>query len=144
MLVLFDFLSRHIVPLQMRVCPAWQYIGEGETTWLERGHGSGLSLGVLSALFGKLTPDPSSADFVTPLLGCSPVCSNQLTWTRLLSELPMLDDIGITVQQKGHESRGVQIPEMDTACNAPCYGSPNPSLITIIRLSHALHAVVNK
>jgi hypothetical protein len=34
-------------------------------------------------------------------------------WMRLLRELPTLDDIGITVQQKGDESRGVQIPRAD-------------------------------
>jgi hypothetical protein len=33
---------------------------------LERGHGSSLSPDVLAALLGKLTPDPSSADFITP------------------------------------------------------------------------------
>jgi hypothetical protein len=37
MMVLFDFLSRRIVPLQMCVRPAWQYTEESDTTWLERG-----------------------------------------------------------------------------------------------------------
>jgi hypothetical protein len=64
--VLFDFLSRRIAPLQMRIRLAWQYTGEGDTMRLERGHGSGLSPDVLSALLGKLTPDPSSAAFITP------------------------------------------------------------------------------
>jgi hypothetical protein len=66
MMVLFDFLSRCIRPLQMRVHLAWQYTREGNTTWLERGCGLGLSPDVLSALLGKLTPDLSSADFITP------------------------------------------------------------------------------
>jgi hypothetical protein len=66
MMVLFDFLSRRIAPLQMRVRPAWQYTEESDTTQLEREHGSGLSPDVLSALLGKLTPDPSSTDFITP------------------------------------------------------------------------------
>jgi hypothetical protein len=66
MMVLFNFLSRCIASLQMRVHPMWQYTGEGDATRLERGHGSGLSLDVMSALLGKLTPDPSSANFITP------------------------------------------------------------------------------
>jgi hypothetical protein len=103
MMVLFNFLSRRIAPLQMHVRPTWQCTGEGDTTRLERGLGSGLSPDVLSALLGKLTPDPSSA----------PVCSDQPT--RLLRELPTMDDIGVTVQQKDNESRGVQIPETDIA-----------------------------
>jgi hypothetical protein len=66
MMVLFNFLSRRIAPLQMRIHLAWQYTGEGDTMRLERGHGSGLSPDALSALLGKLTPNPSSAAFITP------------------------------------------------------------------------------
>jgi hypothetical protein len=43
------------------------------------------------------------------------VCSDQPMQTWLLRELLTLADIGIIVQQKGDESRGVQIPGMDTA-----------------------------
>jgi hypothetical protein len=77
MMVLFDFLSRRIMPLQMHVHSAWQYTGEGDTMRLERDHGLGLSSDVLSALLGKLTPDPSSTDFITPLPGNALVCSDQ-------------------------------------------------------------------
>jgi hypothetical protein len=62
---------------------------------------------VLRTRLGKLSPDPSLTDFVTPPLACVPLCSDQATWTRLLRELPSLDDIDITVLQKGDESWGV-------------------------------------
>jgi hypothetical protein len=35
--------------------------------------------------------------------------------TRLLMELPMLDDIDIAVWQRGDESQGIQIPRVDVA-----------------------------
>jgi hypothetical protein len=34
MMVLFDLLSRHIAPLQLRARPTWLYTGEGDTTRL--------------------------------------------------------------------------------------------------------------
>jgi hypothetical protein len=70
---------------------------------------------VLSTLLGKLTLDPSSADFVAPPPGCASMSSNQPMRTRLLRELPTLDNIGIAVWQKGDESQDVQIPRTDTA-----------------------------
>jgi hypothetical protein len=42
MMVLHDFLSRRIAPLQDRTRPAWMYTGEGDATGLECGHDSGL------------------------------------------------------------------------------------------------------
>jgi hypothetical protein len=42
----------------------------------------------------------------------------------LLRELPTLDDIGVTVQQKGDESWGVQISRMDTAGGQGGGGTP--------------------
>jgi hypothetical protein len=47
MMVLQDFLSRCIAPLQDHACPAWMYTRDGDTTWLERGHDSDLDLDVL-------------------------------------------------------------------------------------------------
>jgi hypothetical protein len=105
MMVLFDFLSRRIAPLQLCACPAW----------LERGHRSDLATDVLATLLERLSPDPSSTDFITPLAACAPMCSDQAMRTRLLKELPMLEDIGITARQRGDESWGMQIPVTDIA-----------------------------
>jgi hypothetical protein len=95
MMVLHDFLSRRITPLQGHARPAWTYTGEGDTTWMEHGCDSGLDLDVLGALLARLSADPSSVDFVTPLASCASMCSDQATRMRLLRELPTLDDIDI-------------------------------------------------
>jgi hypothetical protein len=42
MLVLFDFLSRHIAPLQQHACTTWLYTEENDASWLERDCGSEL------------------------------------------------------------------------------------------------------
>jgi hypothetical protein len=85
MMVLSNFLSRCITPLQSRVRLAWQYTGEGhDATWLEHGQGSNLASNVQRTLLGKLSPDPSSADFITPPLNYTPLCSNQEIRRRLL------------------------------------------------------------
>jgi hypothetical protein len=115
MMVLSDFLSRCITPLQSCVRAAWQYTGEGDTTWLERSQRSNLALNVPMALLGKLSPDPSSADFTVLPPICVPLCSDQAMRSRLLQELPTLDNTDITVWQKGDEYRGVPIPEVDVA-----------------------------
>jgi hypothetical protein len=47
MMVLHDFLSRHIAPLQDCTYPAWMYTGEGDAMRLERDHDSSLDLNVL-------------------------------------------------------------------------------------------------
>jgi hypothetical protein len=45
---------------------------------LQRGHDSCLDLDVLGALLAKLSPGPSSVDFVTPPVACAPICSDQV------------------------------------------------------------------
>jgi hypothetical protein len=42
MMVLHDFLSKHITPLQDCSRPTWLYIGVNDATRLERGDGSNL------------------------------------------------------------------------------------------------------
>jgi hypothetical protein len=95
-MVLSNFLSRRITPLQACTSLAWQYTREGDTMRLKRSHGSDLTPDVLRALLGKLSPDPYSSNFITPPPACAPLCSNQATRTRWLRELPTLDEIGIT------------------------------------------------
>jgi hypothetical protein len=97
-MVLHNFLSRRITPLQDCARPAWMYTGEGDTMRLECGRDSGLDLVVLGALLARLSPDPSSVDFVTPPAACAPMCSDQAVRTRLLRELPTLDDIDIAAR----------------------------------------------
>jgi hypothetical protein len=62
---------------------------------------------MLGVLLVRLSPDPSSADFVTPPTAYAPMCSDQAVRIRLLRELPTLDDIDITARQRGDEYWGV-------------------------------------
>jgi hypothetical protein len=78
--------------------------------WLERNRNSSLAPDVMVTLLGRLSPDPSFVDFVTPPVVCASMCSDQAAQMRLLREQPTLDDIGIIAQQRGDESRGIQIP----------------------------------
>jgi hypothetical protein len=45
-----------------------------------------------------MSPDPSSANFITRPMVCASVCSDQVTRMKLLRELPMLGDISITAR----------------------------------------------
>jgi hypothetical protein len=66
MMVPHDFLLRSITPLQDHARSTWMYTGEGETTRLECGRDLGLDFDVLGILLVRLSPDPSSVDFVAP------------------------------------------------------------------------------
>jgi hypothetical protein len=110
MMVLHDFLLRRITPLQDRARPACMFTEEGNTMQLERSRDSDLASDMLGALLRRLSPDPSSVDFVSPSAVYGPMCSDQAARTRLLRELPTLDDINIAARQRGDESRDVQIP----------------------------------
>jgi hypothetical protein len=104
MMVLHDFRLRCIAPLQDCARSVWMYIREGETMWLEHGRDSYLMLDVMGTLLGRLSPDPSSVDFITPSAICTPMCLDQVMRTRLLRELPTLDDIDIIARQGCDES----------------------------------------
>jgi hypothetical protein len=79
MMVVHDFLSRRIAPLQDRARPAWLYTRESDTTPFKQGRRSDFASNVLVTLLGRLSPDPSSTNFVTPLTVCVPICSDQVT-----------------------------------------------------------------
>jgi hypothetical protein len=56
MMVLHDYVSKCIVPLQEHTHPTWLYTGVNNITWLERGDGSTLGEEALTLVMGKLTP----------------------------------------------------------------------------------------
>jgi hypothetical protein len=98
MIVLHDFLSKHITPLQERVRPVWLYTGGNDATRLERGPGMDLEPGVLETMLSKLSTNPSSIDFITPPAHCMPICMNQAARSLLLKVMPLLDDINIAAR----------------------------------------------
>jgi hypothetical protein len=61
-------------------------------------------------MMGKLSPDPFSHDFVTPLASCQPLCMDQAARSMLLVAMPSMDDVSIAPIQKGDPSQGGQIP----------------------------------
>jgi hypothetical protein len=115
MMVLHDFLSKRITPLQNHARPTWLYTGENDAMWLEHSCGSNLDLGMLEAMLSKLSTTPSSSDFINPPVPCRPICLDQAARSLLLKVMPMLDDIDIATRQRGDQSRGVHIPGMVVA-----------------------------
>jgi hypothetical protein len=110
LMVLHDFLSRRLTPLQDRPeCPIWMYTGVNDIMRLERGPGSSLDEALLAASLNALTVDQFSADLVVPAAVCEPICANQVARTTLLATMPTLDDVDIAPVQRGNQSRGVVI-----------------------------------
>jgi hypothetical protein len=70
LMVLHDYLSKRITPLQACTRPVWVYTRVNNTTRLERGAGSSLDDGMLALSLMKLTPGPFLADLVTPSAAC--------------------------------------------------------------------------
>jgi hypothetical protein len=111
LMVLHDFLSRRLAPLQDRPAhPAWIYTGVNDIMWLECSPGSSLDEVLLVACLKALTADQFSADHVVPAVVCEPICVNQVARIALLATMPTLDDIDITLVQRGDQSRNVVIP----------------------------------
>jgi hypothetical protein len=110
-MVLHDFLSRRLAPLQDRATrPAWMYTGVNDIMRLERGPGSSLDGELLAACLKALTTDQFSAELATPPASCGAICMDQAARTALLAAMPTLDDVDIAVVQRGDLSRGVTIP----------------------------------
>jgi hypothetical protein len=101
MMVLHDYVSKLIVPLQERTLPAWLYTRVNDLTRLERGDGSALSEEALALVIGKLSLDPSSHNFITPPTSCQPLCMDQAMRSMLLVAMPSMDDVGIAPIQRG-------------------------------------------
>jgi hypothetical protein len=110
-MVLHDFLSKHLVPLQDQSHrPAWMYTGVNDIMWLDHGPGSSLGDTLLAASLKALTKDQSSAELVMPATAYEPLYVNQVVRTVLLVIMPMLDDVDIAPVQRGDQSHGVVIP----------------------------------
>jgi hypothetical protein len=77
MMVLCDFLSRHIAPLQQRAHPAWLYTGENDTIRLEHSHRTELDSKMLEAMLTKMSTDPHSDNFINPPPLCMPIFLDQ-------------------------------------------------------------------
>jgi hypothetical protein len=75
LMVLLDFLSRRLAPLQDRATrPAWMYTGVNDIMRLERGLGSSLDGELLAACLKALTTDQFSAELATPPASCGAIC----------------------------------------------------------------------
>jgi hypothetical protein len=111
LMVLHDFLSKCLTPLQDRShCPAWMYTGVNDIMQLDRGPGSSLDEVLLAASLKALTINQFSAKLMVPTAVCKPICANQVARTALLATIPTLDDIDITLVQRGNQSHSVVTP----------------------------------
>jgi hypothetical protein len=101
MMVMHDFVSKHITPLQERTRPAWLYTRVNDVMRLERGDGSALSEEVLVLVMGKLSPNLTSHDIVTPPASYQQLYVDQAVRSMLLVAIPLMDDVGIAQIQMG-------------------------------------------
>jgi hypothetical protein len=70
MVVLYNFLSKCIAPFQELSRLAWLYTEVNDYMRLERGTGSTWEADKLMMSLPKLSPNPSSPDFITPPASC--------------------------------------------------------------------------
>jgi hypothetical protein len=102
LMVLHDFLSKHLAPLQDRSHrPAWMYTGVNDIMQLDRWPGSSLGDTLLATTLKALTTNPPLTELVMPTAGCEPLCVNQAARTALLAIMPTLDDVDIAPVQRG-------------------------------------------
>jgi hypothetical protein len=113
LMVLHDFLSRHLTPLQDRPCPAWMYTGVNDIMRLDRRPRTSLDEVLLAASLKALTTDQFSAELVVVTEVCEAICANQAAMTTLLATMQMLDDVDITLVQRGDQSCSVVLPRAD-------------------------------
>jgi hypothetical protein len=66
-------------------------------------------------MLGKLSPDSTSHNFITPPTPCQSLCLDQAVRTIMLVSMPLMDNIGIAMIQRGDESQGLWITGADTA-----------------------------
>jgi hypothetical protein len=66
-----------------------------DVTRLERSDGSTLSEEALELMMEKLSPNPSSHDFITPLASCQPLYVDQAMRSMLLVAMPSMDDVSM-------------------------------------------------
>jgi hypothetical protein len=111
LLVLHDFLSKRLTPLQDRPhCPRWMYARVNDIMWLDRGPGSSLGNTLLATSLKVLTIDQPSTKLMMPAAACEPLCVNQAARIALLVIMSTLDDVDIAAVQRGDPSHGVVIP----------------------------------
>jgi hypothetical protein len=110
-MVLHDFLSKRLAPLQDRDHPAWMYTRVNDIIQLDHRSRSSLDEVLLATSLKALTTYQFSIELVVPPAVCEPIYANQAMRTTLLAAMPMLDDVDIASMQRGDQSRGVVIPE---------------------------------
>jgi hypothetical protein len=115
LMVLHDFLSKRLTPLQDRPRPTWMYTEGNDIMRLDRGPGSSLDEGLLVAYLKALTLDQFSTELVAPPAAYEPICMNQAVRMTLLAVMPMLDDVDIAMVQRGDLSHGMVIPGTDVS-----------------------------
>jgi hypothetical protein len=109
-MVLHDFLSKRLVPLQDQPCTAWMYTRVNDIMRLDHKLGSSPDEVLLAASLKALTIDQFSAELMVLPAVCEPICTKQGARIALLAAMPMLDDVDIAPVQRGDQSRGVVIP----------------------------------
>jgi hypothetical protein len=94
MMVLYDFLSKRVAPLQERSYPVWLCTRVNDSTHLEHGARSTWEAVKLMMSLAKLSLNSSSPNFITPA-SCQPIYTDSAARMVLLKMMPMLANIDI-------------------------------------------------
>jgi hypothetical protein len=76
----------------------WLYTRENDTTRVERGRGTDVGLKVLDMMLSKLSSDSIFDDLINPLPSYLPIFMDQPMRSKLLKEMPTLDDIDVAMR----------------------------------------------
>jgi hypothetical protein len=109
-MVLHDFMSRLLAPLQDQPCPTWMYTNVNDIMRVECGPGSSLDEVLLATSLKALTTNQFLAELVVSATVCEPICVNQAARTALLAAMPTLDDVDIAPVQRGDQSMAWSFP----------------------------------
>jgi len=121
LMVLHDFLSHRLAPLQERSRGAWLYTGANDATRLERGAGPDTEM--LSVMLRKLCGSSVVVKNIQIPHPCRPLCSNQAERRRVRDLMPTLDETGLAAVQADDRDRGVSIPWVPDQGRPPATGA---------------------
>jgi hypothetical protein len=97
MMVLGDFLRRHIAPLQQRSRMACMFTGSNDCCWIVLGPGTDLTSMELEASIRVMTGVVYTPESLVLLRGIKALCEDQAMRSSILVSMPTLDEGGLAV-----------------------------------------------
>jgi hypothetical protein len=111
LMVLGDFLRRHIAPLQQQSRMACMYTGPNDCCSIARGPGTDFTRAELEVAIRGMTGEAFSLESLVLSSEIKALCEDQALRSAVLASMPILDEGGLVVRQVGGDpNRGIHIP----------------------------------